>query len=282
MTETKPEINSSEDEIIPVPSEEELNKQEQEIALNGKAADGSAISVKKTSSTLDSNDSKRTLDENVEPISEPAPSQPAPVPGETERERGLRFEIQRLRTKLRSDDIKQVIEPKTPQQEDPYQNLRDEGYTDEEIKKMTVVVDAIAKNKGYIRAEDSYKQNINDLVDFFVEEHPEYKSINDIDDVRWSQFQSILQSGIYNLSGKTPRQLKLIFEKVNEDVKKNLGESIIVKSNPAQRAAQQHKVGVASHSGGTRTIPTEKSTVDITKPIGGVMFKGFDQNDFKE
>ena len=276
MTETKLETNSPEDEIIPVPSEEELNKQEQEIALNGKAADGSAIS------DLELIDSKRTLDENVELVSEPAPLQPAPVSGETERERGLRLEIQRLRTKLRSDDIKQVIEPKTPQQEDPYQNLRDEGYTDEEIKKMTVVVDAIAKNKGYIRAEDSYKQNINDLVDFFVEEHPEYKSINDIDDVRWSQFQSILQSGIYNLSGKTPRQLKLIFEKVNEDVKKNLGESIIVKSNPAQRAAQQHKVGVASHSGGTRTTPTEKSPVDLTKPIGGVIFKGFNQDDFKE
>lgn len=206
--------------------------------------------------------------------------QPSPVPGETGREHALRLEIERLRTKLRGESVKEVIETTSIKQvADPYKELRDKGYNDDEIKQMEIAVDLIAKNKGYVRADDSYKQSINNTVDVFVDEHPEYNPANDINDLRWTHFQSILQGGIYNLFGKTPKQLKAIFSKVDEDVKKEMGEPITV-TNKQQLAAQQHKINIASHSGGTTTIQKPESKIDLTQPIGGVKFKGFDSEDF--
>ena len=225
---------------------------------------------------------KRTitpLAEEIPPVSE-VPLKPSPVQGETGRETALRLEVERLRTKLRGDSVKEVVEITTTKQvADPYKELRDKGYNDDEITQMEIAVDLIAKNKGYVRADDSYKQTINDVVDSFVDEHPEYKPTNDVDDLRWTHFQNILQSGIYNLSGKMPKQLKAIFSKVDEDVKKEMGEPIVV-INKQQIAAQQHKINIASHSGGTTPTSKPESKIDPTQPIGGVKFKGFDSEDF--
>lgn len=227
---------------------------------------------------------KRTVEESTddksdESTSEQVPLQPTPVSGETGRETALRLEIQRLRTKLRGDSIKNIIDkPEVKEVIDPYKELREKGYSDDEIKQMEVAVDVIAKNKGYVRADDSYKQTMQDIVDLFIEEHSEYKPINDKDDLRWDTFQNILKDGTYNLSGKTPKQLKTIFSKIDEDVKKELGEPIVV-TNKNQKAAGQYKINIASHSGGTKTTPENKSKIDYNKPIGGIHFKGFNEED---
>ena len=217
------------------------------------------------------------------PVEKPVePSQPAPVEGETPKEKALRLEIQRLRGVNRKEQTKEFAESvQSPaQKEDEYKILKEQGYTDEEIAKMETAIDLIATRKGYIRADRSYALTIQDTVDLFVDEHPEYKPQNDPEDVRWGRFQAILKEGTYNLSGKTPKQLKTIFGKVHEDVSKELGESV-VKTNPNQVAAQRHKVAVVSHSGGTKPTPGERPKVDPSQPIGGVQFKGFDKEDFE-
>lgn len=206
-------------------------------------------------------------------------SQPAPVVGETPREKALRLEIQRLRNLHRKDSVKELIDAK-PQvtSEDEYQVLRDQGYSDEQIKSMETAIDVIASKKGYVRADRSYAQSVQDTVDLFTESHSEYLPTNDVDDVRWNMFQSYLKDGTYNLSGKTPKQLTAIFDKVNADVKKQLGE-VSIQSNPRQLAAQQHKVQVVSHAGGTKSVQVEKAKVNPTH-VGGIKLVGFDEDDF--
>ena len=206
-------------------------------------------------------------------------SQPAPVPGETPREKALRLEVQRLRTVNRKDQIKELTEVPAASVKDDYQALRDQGYTDEDISKMESAVDIIASKKGYIRADRTYATTVQDTVDLFTEAHPEYKPSNDTDDLRWNRFNAYLKDGTYNLSGKTPKQLTAIFEKVDADVKRDLGE-VVTTTSPAARAAAVHKIEVISHAGGTRNAPTDKPSLDPEKPIGGIKFKGFDKDDF--
>lgn len=210
-------------------------------------------------------------------------SQPAPVEGETPKEKALRLETQRLRGLLRKDNVKDIVDAAQPPLEkaDEYKILKDQGYTDEDIARMETAVDVIASKKGYVRADRNYAQTVQDTVDLFTDAHPEYKPSNDPDDIRWNSFQSKLKDGTYNLSGKTPKQLTAIFQKVDDDVKKELGESV-VKTNPAQRAAQVHKVQVASHAGGTKATPSTPTKPAINpKEAGGIKLVGFDEEDFK-
>ena len=205
--------------------------------------------------------------------------QPAPVEGETPKEKALRLEIQRLRNVNRKDETKKFADSIEPViQADSYKVLKDKGYTDEEISNMETAVDLIASKKGYIRADQNYATIVQDTVDLFTDEHPEYKPVNDTDDARWNLFQSYLKDGTYNLSGKTPKQLKSIFERVNADVKRDLGE-VVVKTTPNQLAAQQHKAQVASHGGGTKPTAPSKPTTNPTE-VGGIKLKGFSAEDF--
>src|SRR3990167_8633610 len=175
------------------------------------------------------------------------PLQPAPVEGETQREKALRLEIQRLRGLVRKDNVKEIVDTTQAQPvQDEYKVLKDQGYTDEEIAKMETAVDLIASKKGYVRADRNYAQSVQDTVDLFTDAHPEYKPANDPDDIRWNLFQNLLKDGTYNLAGKSPKQLTSIFEKVDDDVRKQLGESVEIKPNPRQVAAQKHKVEIAS------------------------------------
>lgn len=211
------------------------------------------------------------------------PSQPAPVEGETSREKALRLEVQRLKGLQRQKEVKEIADGvQSPAAvEDKYKALRDQGYTDEEIAKMETAVDLIASAKGYVRADRSYAQTVQDSVDGFTEDHPEYKPTNDPDDARWNLFQSLLKDGTYNLSGKTPKQLKSIFDKVDADVRRTLGEPVTIKPTPTQVAAQQHKVQVASHAGGSKPTPSsDKPKIDPKGTVGGVKLVGFDEEDF--
>lgn len=209
------------------------------------------------------------------------PSQvPAPVEGETTKEKALRLEIQRLRGLNRKEQVKELADGVQPAVDvDAYKTLKDQGYTEEEIAKMETAVDLIARKKGYIRADQNYAQTVQDTVDIFTDDHPEYKPANDPEDGRWNLFQSLLKDGTYNLVGRTPKQLKSIFEKVDDDVRKQLGESVTVKPNPRQVAAQQHKVTVASHAGGTKSQTIEKPKINPTE-VGGIKLKGFTEEDF--
>ena len=139
--------------------------------------------------------------------------------------------------------------------------------------------------KGYVKKDQSYKEMAQDTLGSFIEEHTEYAPENDTEDIRWSRFNTILKED-YNIQGKTQKQLQSIFNKIDRDVKEELGETVTPnKANKTQ--AQRQKIGSVSAG-------TSSSSKDVVKPvkiqsasgnrksIGGVDFKDFDDDDFDE
>lgn len=229
----------------------------------------------------DSSPEDPTAPKDDDPEEPSAPSQtPAPVEGETPREKALRLEVQRLKALRRKEGIQELIAPPGAPAQPSATTERltklKERYTPEELAGIEEAIDVIAESKGYVKKSETYQEQVNTLVDEFTSEHTEYKPENDPEDVRWTRFTEILSSGLYNLHGKTPQQLKAIFGRVHKDVTEELGEPTVA-VQPRRQAAQRQKVRSVSHSGGTKPTPQPaKPTVD---PKVRDLFKGFDDDD---
>ena len=214
--------------------------------------------------------------------SEPSHIEPNPVAGETERERGLRKEVERLRGEVRQAKTNQMttgLKPAQTQVSDRMAKLQ-EKYTPEEIANMQEAIDVLAEANGYVRKDQTYQETVNTELTTFTSEFPEYLPQNDKDDVRWNKFQEIAGSGMYNLHGRTTKELRSIFEKIHSDVAKELGEAPVV-SNQRRTNAQQQKVRSVSHAtGGTRqAAPTTVPKKPAIDPSTRNIFKGFDDED---
>lgn len=81
----------------------------------------------------------------------------------------------------------------------------------------------------------------------------------------------------YNISNKTPKQIKQIYQKVNRDVREYFGddEKTQTRTNERQINAQAQKIKSVSHAGGTK--PSSKK-LDIDPEVRS-MFKGFTDED---
>jgi hypothetical protein len=216
-------------------------------------------------------------EEETKETETPAPIQPKPVDGETPREKALRMQIQELREKIRSkDEVIKIAQPLISNEE--YEALK-ETYDDDELQKFEKLFDVIGKKKGYVKAEDVYKDKGQDTLNSFLNKHPEYKPENDPQDTRWNIFFKVLERD-YNRVGKSPTELAKLFEKVNRDVLEELGETdkkVISSSN--QRNAEIQKIKSISHTGGVKIEISKKSNAP-TDPNIRKMFKDFDDEDF--
>ena len=284
------EVEDGEEEVIPPVSEDgdEPTEPSEEDGDETEEEDAPESSPEGPDTGPDEGEEEEEAPEAQEP---PAPSQePAPVPGETPREKALRKEITRLRTNLRKNGLSEVIPSDeaapSSEQQDALKQLRDLGYSDEQIASMETAIDVLAQRKGYVKKSETQQEVVSTLVDELLEAHPEYKPENDTDDIRWTRFNEIIKSGVYNLAGKSKKEFQAIFNRVHRDVVDELGEVEAPKPTPTpgptapQRAAQQQKVRSVAHSGGTKApkTKTEKETVD---PSVRNLFKGFDKGDLE-
>lgn len=218
---------------------------------------------------------------------------PKPVEGETAKETALRRQIEKKNTIIhelqekakgnlfddkvanKGVDIKKIATLK---------EVLGDRYADSEIENMTQVIAEVAPRLGFVKAEQIEKMTLNQLFNDFKELHPEYESKNDEDGSRYETFKTILFSDYSSLEGRDIKDIKKILNKVHRDVNDILGESEIVSNNRdmGEILADRQKINSISHSGGTQspTAKPNKPKIDTTKPIGGVMFKGFDEDDF--
>jgi hypothetical protein len=215
-------------------------------------------------------------EEETEVTETPAPIQPKPVEGETSREKILRQQIEELRQKIRNkDQVIKMAEPLISNEE--YEALK-ETYDDDELQKFEKLFDVIGRKKGYVKAEDVYKDKGQETLNGFLDKHPEYKPENDPNDMRWNTFYKVLERD-YNRVGKSPSELAHLFEKVNRDVLEEFGESPTKTIATSQRNAELQKIRSVSHTGGTKTEVAKKSNAP-TDPNVRKMFKDFDDEDF--
>ena len=221
-------------------------------------------------------DTEVNIEEETEETETPAPIQPKPVEGETPREKALRNQIQELREKIRNkDEVIKIAQPLISNEE--YDKLK-ETYADDELEKFEKLFDVIGRKKGYVKAEDVYKDKGQDTLNSFLDKHPEYKPENDKDDSRWNTFFKVLERD-YNRVGKNPAELAKLFEKVNRDVLEEFGESPAKVIATSQRNAEIQKIRSVSHTGGTKIEVAKKSNAP-TDPNVRKMFKDFDDEDF--
>lgn len=209
------------------------------------------------------------------------------VEGETPRERALRLELTRIRRQSREREQKEITKIEQPIEEDNTdEELRNLGYDDDQIVGLKKVVDIIASKQGYVKKSNSYKEMADDTLNSFIEEHPEYAPENDKDDLYWNRFKSILGSD-YNINGKNPKQIKSVFERVDRDVKEELGIKELDKN---KIEAQKRKVSDVSHSASTsskETVETKKvasagNKTFVSSGHPGLVFKGFDEDEIED
>lgn len=206
------------------------------------------------------------------------------VSGETPREQALRLELTRVRKKLRESSQKGIFKESDVDNKNSDDELKELGYDDDQIKTLDKAFDIIGERKGFVRRAQTYETMANETLANFIEEHPEYSVENDKDDIYWGRFTAIQKSD-YNLVGKSQKQLKSIFEKIDRDVKEELGES----SSKSNFNAQKQKIESVSAGGsGTSTSKgkTENKSIKSDRIISGnhpgLKFSGFDDDELEE
>jgi len=237
--------------------------------------------IKEDEEEKDDEDEEDEEEPSDDKHAEPSTAEIKEVVGETPREKALRLEVTRLRRKARESSSKEIFEGDKPDSQDSEKALKELGYDDEQIKTLDKAFDIIGERKGFVRKDQSYQAMANETLQGFIEEHPEYSAENDKEDIYWGRFNSILKSD-YKLAGKTQKQLKTIFEKVDRDVKEELGEK---STSKGKIEAQQQKIKSVSTSastskGKTEEAKPEKKTVSGSHP--GIKFSGFDDDEIEE
>jgi len=200
------------------------------------------------------------------------------VDGETPRERGLRLELTRLKREKRARDEKEMFkeEKSTKKSDYNYDELEDKfGYTKDQIDGLDEMFDVIGEKKGFIRKEQSNKTMAQETLVDFIEEHPEYAPENDKDDIYWGRFNNILKSD-YNIKGKSSRELKKTFLKIDRDVKEELGDTT------KKTEAQKQKIESVSNGASTSSKIEKTVKPKISGNHPNINFKGFDEGEEEE
>jgi hypothetical protein len=213
-------------------------------------------------------DIQETQEESVESEEpEDVPNIPKEVEGETPRERALRKELERVR-KINREKLKKDLLPTDKVEEVSEELLKD--YNPEEIENFK----KLAKAVGFVRKDELQTNQMSDVFDDFISEHPEYLPDSDKDDVLWKAFTEE-----FNLYKKpsTIKELKNLLERTHKQV---IGLSSGKPLNKAAIEAKQTKIKSAAHGGGVTTTTEKNDSVldsDLKKHL-----KGFSDDDLKE
>ncbi len=210
---------------------------------------------------------------------EPNTQEPAPVAGETPREKALRLEVERLR----ADNVRarrgEVIEAPTPQKPAPAASTQINEvlskYKPEELNSLREVLPLLAEEMGFVRKDqltaNNWQDEANNQFEAFMEKHPEMGPENDKDGTLWKAFSAEYNSGLYNKNPTSAKDLGKIFEKAYREVfeSKDSGRA-------RETTAAQEKVKVASHAG--TSAPTNAPRQQAHTNKSGLrldMLKGF-------
>lgn len=288
--EEKREVNF--EETIHLPDEDvDPNEEDVEVAQEKETPTQSSEEENQT----DSNGAEEALAEETpkeeeaaeEPEKEPvvikAPEkEPKPVEGETPRERALRLEASRLKKLLRDERGTKMFGGDKQAEQPPAVDKEDEEflkqYDQKEINDFEKIIDVIAKKKGWVRKEEfqtnTYQSQASEVLDTFLESHPEYLPENDKDNLLWGRFQQ--EFSLYKRPNN-PRDLKRIFSKVHSEV-----FGITQGANTKQINAQKEKIKVASHAGAAPGGPKTNQPKPNMDPSLGEYLKGFSDDEKKE
>jgi len=262
----------------------------EEAQEEGKIEDGSeerTLETEKEEKEEEIDEDKDDEEEVSEDTADSSKAEIKEVAGETPKERALRLEVTRLKRAARQKSQDEIFkQDKAKVSEDDYQELKDLGYDEDQIKTLDKAFDIIGTKKGFVRKDQTWKETAQSTLEQFIEENPEYAPENDKEDVYWGRFNEILKND-YNIAGKNPKQLKSIFERVDRDVEEELGDN---ESKEGKLEAKKQKIrsvsaGAAAStvkSGESKTVVNSGNKTYVSSNHPGLVFKGFDEDEVKE
>ena len=205
----------------------------------------------------------------------------ADIDGETPRERAMRAEIKRLRSRERKERSDELLHEARPTQNKPEisEDKRKilEKYKPEEIGALREAIDVLADEMGFVRkgelSQNSFVEKATEQLNAFTDKHPEYLPENDKDGTLWAAFKE--EYALYK-QPTDPKDFKKIFEKVHSSVFGIKPEVALNKVN-----AQREKINVASHKSASPQSGNNRSN---GRPVASTglrldMLKGFDADE---
>jgi len=211
------------------------------------------------------------------------------LPNETPREYALRLEVTRLKRGNREKRAKELLgegksEKPSGMTQTQYEELSEEEknllgqYDPNELSTFEKVLGVLAKKFGWVKREElistTKSQISNDILDDFLQIHPEYLPENDKDNVLWNRFKSEFQ--LYK-TPENPKDLKKIFNKVHGDIFGVKSDVELKKIN-----AQKEKIKVVSHSGSSASRGQSSSEGIRLSPEQKSHLKGFTEKELEE
>lgn len=271
VDEKKEFVTNEEGEEIVNPDLVEKKEEESDKTEDDKDAD-----LEKSESDVESEESEEEPEKKEE--EEESVPEPKPVEGETPREKALRKEIERLRGLRRGDKEKEIFGKKEVQQEQPKKQPKVDlsQYDKEEVEKFRGIFETIAEDLGFVRKDEvksyTYEGKANDILNEFLDSHPEYSPENDKDNTLWNQFKE--EFALYK-KPEDPKLYKKIFQKIHNDI---VGVKEVDKG---KIAAKQEKIKVASHGGASKQKSASEKEAKIDPSLRPHL-KGFSDKDMEE
>lgn len=226
----------------------------------------------------------------TDPVAVPLATDPTEIKrlsNETDREYALRLEVTNLKAERRRDRVAEItgdiVPPGTPAKKQELTDAQKEiigKYKPEELAALRDVLPILAKEMGFVRAEEleqtSYASETQTQLDAFIEKHPEYLPENDPGNVMWERFKA--EFAQYRQPANARDYAKL-FAKAHREV-----FGIQAAGTLSTDTAARTKVEVASHAGAPASPAARSAPTRTAAPTGARfdMLKGFTPEEIAE
>lgn len=263
-------------EIAPAPEGSELVEAEP-TAPGSSPAEGASESEPEAEAEGEDKPDEIVHRQTPEPATPPKDNL-AEVPGETPKERALRLEVTALRGKLRAERAGEIFTPPPPATAPSKTELSPEKkavlakYKPEEISALGEVINVMADEMGFVRKDQltssTFQERSQEVLDTFLDKHPEYLPENDKDGTLWNAFKAEYA----NFKQPTnPKDFQKIFDRVHREVF-NIKPAGALPNN----AAARERITVSSHAGASSRPGTQRQPA-VAGPQGlrTDMLKGF-------
>ena len=191
------------------------------------------------------------VETEVEVPTEIVPEGVKEVSGETPRERALRLEVQRVKEINRGLRGSKLLGDVQPQASSKPAELSDEDkkalevFDPEQVANMEKLLPVLAKKLGFVKRDEltagTYQSTSQEVLDTWLEGHPDYLPENDKGDILFNRLKS--EISLYQKPANPKDWIKILNRSHNEI----MGITTKPKESAGQVLAQQEKIKVASH-----------------------------------
>lgn len=205
------------------------------------------------------------------------------VEGETPRERALRLEVTRLK-RMQKSKMSEGMFKDSPEIEkkdtDPEKKKILDKYNQDELNNLKEVLNVMADDLGFVKKDEyqksTYQSQSKNILDDFLDSHPEYLPENDKDNILWNRFQE--EFSMYR-PPQNPKDYKRIFDKIHKEIFNVSSEDSLKKVN-----AEKEKIKSVSHNSNSSdtTQNKQKSSTPALDPSLKRYMKGFEEGELDE